>query len=271
MKDPATKAGDNLRAVRERAPLVHNITNFVSMNFIANALLAAGASPVMAHSPEEAADMAGLADALALNIGTLSKDWIATMIQAGRAAGDRGKPVILDPVGTGATPFRTASARKILQKAPVRIIRGNSSEALSLRGGDSKTKGVDAIHSVDEAAEAARILARELNLTLAVTGPVDLVTDGRRTARISNGHPLMARITGSGCAASALIAAFAAVDPDPVSAAVSALAFFDVAGEKAAETASAPGSYLIGLLDALYTVTPEEVRRKARIEMVETP
>ena len=266
MQDPAMQAADTLQRVRERAPLIHNITNFVAMNFIANALLAAGASPVMAHSAEEVTEMAGLADALALNIGTLTREWIPAMMQAGRASAHRNKPVILDPVGAGATRFRTASARRILQKIPVRIVRGNPSEVLSLRGSDSKTRGVDAIHSVEEASKAARILARELGLTLAVTGPVDLVTDGDRLVRISNGHPLMARVTGSGCTASALVAAFAAVDPDPVRATASALAFFGMAGEKAAQSASAPGSFMVGLLDALYTLSPEDLRQGARIE-----
>jgi len=267
MHDPAVQAANNLHMVRERTPLVHNITNFVAMNYIANALLAAGASPVMAHAAEEAAEMAGLADALALNIGTLTPEWLTAMIQAGRAAADRNHPVVLDPVGAGATSFRTASARKILQQVGVRIIRGNPSEVLSLRGGNSKTRGVDAIHSVDEAAEAARILARELGLTLAVTGPVDLVTDGDRLIRIRNGHPLMARVTGAGCTATALVAGFAAVDPDPVGAAASALAFFNVAGEKAAHTASAPGSFMIALLDALYSLTPEDLRHGAKFDM----
>jgi len=271
MQDPTIQAAETLEAVRERTPLIHNITNFVAMNFIANALLSAGASPVMAHSAEEVEEMADLADALALNIGTLTGEWIAAMIQAGRAAAQRNKPVVLDPVGAGATTFRTASARKILQKVPVRIIRGNPSEVLSLRGGDSRTKGVDAIHSVEEAAEAARILARELDLTLAVTGPVDLVTDGDRLIRIRNGHPLMARVTGAGCTATALIAAFAAVNPDPVSAAASALAFFDVAGEKASQTATAPGSFMIALLDALHTLTPDELRQGANIETEKLP
>ncbi|MFW5854335.1 MAG: hydroxyethylthiazole kinase, partial [Thermodesulfobacteriota bacterium] len=152
MHDPAQQAADTLQRVRKRTPLVHNITNFVAMNYIANALLAAGASPVMAHAAEEAAEMAGLADALALNIGTLTPEWITAMILAGRAAADRNHPVVLDPVGAGATSFRTGSARKILRQVPVRIIRGNPSEVLSLRGGESKTKGVDTIHSVDEAA-----------------------------------------------------------------------------------------------------------------------
>jgi hydroxyethylthiazole kinase len=266
MSDSAPAAALNLAAIRDRQPLIHNITNFVVMNFTANALLATGASPVMAHAPEEVAEMVGLAGALVLNIGTLTEEWVGSMLAAGKAAAARGVPVVLDPVGAGATALRTRSARRIIDEVQPAVIRGNASEVLSLRDAASRTKGVDSLHSVADAADAAGALARELKATLAITGPVDLVTDGRRVARVANGHPLMGRVTGTGCAATAVIGAFLAVDADPLRAAATALAYFGLAGEVASRTAAAPGSFMIHLLDALYTISPEQLREGCRIE-----
>jgi len=208
MQNLAEQAARNLRAVRERKPLVHNITNFVVMNYTANALLAMGASPVMAHAINEVEEMVSHAGALVLNIGTLTEEWVAAMIAAGRKAAEKKIPIVLDPVGAGATRLRTESARKILSQIHIRVLRGNASEILSLQDENSRTKGVDAVHGVDEAARTAGILAAELGSTLAITGPVDLITDGRYVVRVANGHPLMASVTGSGCTATAVIGAF---------------------------------------------------------------
>lgn len=260
------KAAENLMALRKKKPLIHNITNYVVMNYTANALLAMGASPVMAHAQNEVEDMVAFAGALVLNIGTLTDDWISSMIKAGKKASRLNTPIVLDPVGSGATPLRTNSARNIISQTKITVIRGNASEILSLRDENSKTKGVDSIHSVDEAAEAARNLADELHTTLAITGPVDLITDGTRVLRVSNGHPLMGYVTGTGCTATATIGAFLAVDNDPLSATATALAYFGLAGEVAAETASAPGSFMIQMLDALYTITPKELRERCQIQ-----
>ncbi|MCP4623404.1 MAG: hydroxyethylthiazole kinase [bacterium] len=260
------KAAENLALLRQKKPLIHNITNFVVMNYTANALLAMGASPVMAHAQNEVEDMVSFAGALVLNIGTLTDDWIASMLKAGIKASAMGTPIVLDPVGSGATPLRTNSAKQIIDQTRVSVIRGNASEILSLRHEDSKTKGVDSVHSVDEAADTARILAEELQSTLAITGPVDLVTDGLRVIRVSNGHPLMGYVTGTGCTATTAIGAFLAVDGDPVSAAATALAFFGLAGEVAGQAASAPGSFMIRMIDALYTITPDELRDGCKIE-----
>jgi hydroxyethylthiazole kinase len=260
------KAAENLALLREKKPLIHNITNYVVMNYTANALLAMGASPVMAHAQNEVEDMVSFAGALVLNIGTLTDDWIASMIKAGIKASALGTPIILDPVGSGATPLRTNSAKQIIDQSKISVIRGNASEILSLRHADSKTKGVDSVHSVDEAAETAKILAEELHTTLAITGPVDLITDGRQVVRVSNGHPLMGYVTGTGCTATTAIGAFLAVDSNPVSATATALAFFGLAGEVAGQTASAPGSFMIQLLDALYTITPDALREGSKIE-----
>ena len=260
------KAAENLALLREKKPLIHNITNYVVMNYTANALLAMGASPVMAHAQNEVEDMVSFAGALVLNIGTLTDDWIASMVKAGIKASALGTPIILDPVGSGATPLRTNSAKQIIDQTKIRVIRGNASEILSLRHENSKTKGVDSIHSVDEAADTASILAEELQTTLAITGPVDLITDGQRVVRVSNGHPLMGYVTGTGCTATTAIGAFLAVDSDPVSATATALAFFGLAGEVAGQSASAPGSFMIQILDALYTITPDELRQGCKIE-----
>jgi hydroxyethylthiazole kinase len=266
MTSLSEKAAENLTQLRQKKPLIHNITNYVVMNYTANALLAMGASPVMAHAPNEVEDMVSFAGALVLNIGTLTDDWIASMIKAGKKASAQGTPIILDPVGSGATALRTNSAKQIIDQTKVSVIRGNASEILSLRHEDSKTKGVDSVHSVDEAADTARVLAEELQTTLAITGPVDLITDGQRIVRVSNGHPLMGYVTGTGCTATTAIGAFLAVDSDPVSATATALAFFGLAGEVAGQTASAPGSFMIQMLDALYTITPDELREGCKIE-----
>jgi hydroxyethylthiazole kinase len=267
MKNLNDQAAHNLTAVRKQKPLIHNITNFVVMNYTANALLAMGASPVMAHAQNEVEDMVSFAGALVLNIGTLTDDWIASMIKAGKKATEQQTPIILDPVGSGATQLRTNSAKKIIDAAKVGVIRGNASEILSLRHDMSKTKGVDSIHSVEEAAEAATVLAGELDTTLAITGPIDLITDGGRVLRVQNGHPLMGYVTGTGCTATVIIGAFLAVDDDPVSATATALAYFGLAGEVAGRNAGAPGSFMIQLLDALYTMTPEALAAGCKIEM----
>jgi hydroxyethylthiazole kinase len=260
------KAAQNLSALRTQKPLIHNITNYVVMNYTANALLAMGASPVMAHAQNEVEDMVAFAGALVLNIGTLTDDWIHSMITAGRKASEQQIPVILDPVGSGATPLRTDSAKKIIAETRVSVIRGNASEILSLRHAESKTKGVDSIHSVEEAAKTATVLARELDTTLAITGPEDLITDGDRVIRVENGHPLMGFVTGTGCTATVTIGAFLAVDTDAVTATATALAYFGLAGEIAAQNASAPGSFMIQMLDALYTITPETLEAGCKIE-----
>jgi hydroxyethylthiazole kinase len=263
----AAKAEDNLRRVREGKPLVHNITNYVVMNYTANALLACGASPVMAHAAEEVEEMVSFAGALVLNIGTLSLSWVEAMVKAGKRANALNIPVILDPVGAGATRLRTDSAKRIIEEVSLQVIRGNASEVMSLakEGAMSRTKGVDSVHTVDQAAESAKALAKDLGLTLAITGPVDLITDGDRLCRVLNGHEMMSRITGTGCTATAIIGAFLAVDRDPLKAAVTGLSYLGLAGEMAAARTSGPGSFQIALLDALYEMKGDELKAGARI------
>lgn len=265
-KQLAQKASENLKALRTKKPLIHNITNFVVMNYTANALLACGASPVMAHAPEEVEEMVSFAGALVLNIGTLTLPWVDSMLIAGKKANELNIPIVLDPVGSGATKLRTESAKRLISELSVSVIRGNASEVLSLTQEGSRTKGVDAIHSVEEAADAALMLAKELNTTLAITGPIDLITDGERIYKVLNGHELMGFVTGTGCTATAMTGAFLSVDNDPVSAATTALAYFGLAGEKGAAHSKGPGTFQIALLDALFTINEEQVRKGVRIE-----
>jgi hydroxyethylthiazole kinase len=260
------KSSENLEKVRELKPLVHNITNFVVMNYTANALLAIGASPVMAHAINEVEDMVQLASALVLNIGTLTDDWIESMIKAAKKANKAGVPVILDPVGAGATKLRTDSAKRILKSASISLVRGNASEILSLKNKKGKTRGVDSAHSVDDAEQSAMELANELGTVLAVTGPIDIITDGVSTISIHNGHPMMGRVTGTGCTASAICGAFLAVDINPLSAASTALSVFGLCGEMAAKKAKSPGSYSIALIDALFDITAKDCKNKCKIK-----
>jgi len=233
----------DLEAVRERAPLVHSITNFVAMNFNANALLAVGASPVMAHAHEEVRDMVGIAQALVLNIGTLEPAWIRAMQMALQAARARGIPVVLDPVGAGATPYRNAALAELIQTGSPSIVRGNGSEIMSVAGLAAATRGVDSAASSDQAVEAAKALARQLGGVVCVSGADDHMVDASsRHATLSNGHPWMTRVTGLGCSASALVGAFAAVQPDAWRATTAAMACLGVVGEMAVERTQAAGA-----------------------------
>lgn len=268
MSQFSEKAAENLQKIRQSKPLIHNITNFVAMNFTANVLLATGASPVMAHADNEVTEMVDLASALVLNIGTLTDEWVSTMIKAGRHASELHKPIILDPVGAGATQLRTNAAKAILAHTWVSVIRGNASEILALSGKQGESKGVDSIASINDVASFANEIAREFGTTLAITGVTDLVTDGRRALRVEGGHAFMPVVTGTGCAATAVVAAFHAVDNDPVSAAASALAFYGLAGAIAGEKAAGPGSFIVNFLDALYNLTPEELAARGRIEKI---
>jgi len=259
-------AGNILSRIRANKPVVHSITNYVVMNSTANVLLAMGASPIMAHAPEEIEDIVAIANAMVINIGTLSRSWIQSMTVAGRVAMSSGKPFVLDPVGAGATRLRTRTALDIIESSLPTVIRGNASEILALSPSGGTTRGVDAIHTIEDAVDAAQGIALSLETVIAVTGERDLVTDGRKGLVISGGHELMKYVTGTGCAASVIIGAFLAEEPDPLVATAAALAFFSLAGEKAAAEAHAPGTFWVKLLDALYTMTPEELSAHARID-----
>jgi hydroxyethylthiazole kinase len=222
----------------------------------------------MAHAQEEVEEMASLAGALVLNIGTLQQSWVAAMQLAGSAANSSGIPVILDPVGAGATRYRTDTARALARDLDIAVVRGNASETLSLAGVDATTKGVDAAHDVEDAARVAADLAHRLETVVAITGEVDLVTDGSIAVRVQAGHPLMGLVTGTGCTASVLTAAFAAVESNFVAAASGALAYFGIAGERAALRTASPGSFRVALDDLLYEIKPEDLAGEARIHEV---
>ena len=252
--------------LREKRPLVHNITNYVVMNFTANTLLAMGASPVMAHAVDEVEEMVSLASAMVINIGTLSKHWIESMVRAGKKANALGVPVILDPVGSGATSLRTNTFRNLAKELKLTVVRGNASEILSIASDSIKTKGVDTAHEPEQALKTAKEVAREINAVVAITGPVDFITDGNRVVRCHNGHPLLGSVTGTGCAATTAIAAFAGLAADPIEAAAAGLAFFGLAGELAGAKTGSPGSFMVSLLDALYEITPDEFQANSRLE-----
>lgn len=261
--------GSTLRALRETKPLVHQITNFVVMNETANATLALGGLPVMAHAREEVEEMVGLASALVLNIGTLAPEWVEAMLLAGEAASRRGIPVVLDPVGAGATRYRTEVARQILDEVEVTVLRGNAGEIATLAGFEAEVRGVDSIAAGASADELAREAALIFETVAAVTGEVDHVSDGDRTLAVENGHPLMATVTGTGCIATALIGCFCAVKPDaPLEATAEALAAFGRAGEAAAGEARGPGSFHVGLYDALAALDPDALTGEVTIREV---
>jgi hydroxyethylthiazole kinase len=259
--------GSDLRTLRERKPLVHQITNYVVMNETANATLALGALPVMAHAPEEVEEMAAVAGALVLNIGTLSSHWIEAMLLAGRAANAAGAPVVLDPVGAGATRLRTETAKRILDQVDVAVLRGNPAEVATLAGQQGEIRGVESISAGPEAADLAKTAAAALSSVASVTGPVDHVSDGERVLAVANGHELLGTVSGTGCMSTAITGCFLAVGRDrPLEAAANALAAFGVAGEEAARDARGPGTFHAGLYDALYNLDPETLDARARIE-----
>ena len=258
-------AGNSLRLMRERKPLVHQITNYVVMNETANATLALGALPVMAHAPEEMEEMVGLAGALVLNIGTLSAHWVEAMLSAGWAANARSVPVVLDPVGAGATTFRTDTARRILDEVDVAVLRGNAGEVATLVGVAAEVRGVESTSVAADPADLAREAARSLGVVASVTGAVDHVSDGERVAAIANGDPMLARVTGTGCMSSAVTGCFLAVAETPFDAAVEALVAFGVAGEDAARRARGPGSFHVELYDALAALDPATLDGRARV------
>ena len=262
-----TNAGATLRKLRAEKPLIHQITNYVVMNETANATLALGALPVMAHAAQEVEEMVGLAGALVINIGTLSDHWIEAMLVAGTAAGERRIPVVLDPVGAGATTYRTDTARRLLDTFAVSVVRGNAGEVATLVGLEAEVRGVESVGDAGDPAELAREAGRTLAAVAAVTGPVDHVSDGERVLAVANGDPLLATVSGTGCMATAVTGCFlAARSDDALTAAAEALVAFGVAGEDAARGARGPGSFHTALYDALYNLDPDTLDGRARVE-----
>ncbi len=248
-----------LGAVRAKSPLVHNITNYVAMNNSANALLAIGASPVMAHWTDEMEEMTAIAGALVINIGTLDKEWIEGMFAAGRAARRRGVPIVLDPVGAGATSQRTATALRLVEECKPTVIRGNGSEIMAMVNADIKSKGVDSSASSHDALSAAKTLAHNTGAVVVISGATDYITDGTTIHTVEGGDPIMTSVTGLGCTSTALVGAFLAVERDAMVAATSAMAVMSLAGERAASYSKGSGSMQVNFLDELYNLTPEKL------------
>ncbi|HAH32871.1 MAG TPA: hydroxyethylthiazole kinase [Elusimicrobia bacterium] len=261
------KICDNLEKVRFAKPLVHNITNYVAMNFTANALLAVGASPVMADAAEEIEDIVFLSSAVVLNIGTLNPRWVLSMKGALKAASACGKPVVLDPVGAGATAYRTAAARELLESGSIAVLRGNASEIQAVAGAAdaARTRGVDSSCSSSLALEAADALAAKYGCAVSISGAKDFIRSRDGTMSLANGVELMTKVTGMGCALSALTGAFAGVCGSAFEAAYTAAAVTGIAGEMAREKTALPGSFQACFLDCLYALKPEDLERRLRI------
>ena len=259
--------GSYLSSLRESTPLIHCITNYVAMNSTANVLLAAGASPAMLHATQEVAEFTQLADALSVNIGTLSPPWVEGMQRAAESAHTHGTPWVLDPVAVGATAYRQTVCADLLAYRPS-VIRGNASEILALNGLANQGRGVDATAATEDALAAAMALAEQHGCVVAMTGERDVVTDGRQHYTIDGGHPLMPRVTTLGCGLSALVAAFVAASPgEPLLATGAAVAYFALAGQRAGESATGPGSFYVAFLDTLYQLAPDDLSHFAQQEV----
>lgn len=261
-----TKAAYELLArVRQQKPVVHHLTNWVTIYDCAQIVKSIGGSPVMAHAPEEVADMARIASALVLNIGTLTTDFVEAMKLAARAANEQRIPVVLDVCGAGATPLRDQKTQELLAAARIDILKGNASEIARVAGMDVRTKGVDATEVEGDLLAMSQSLARQRNAVVVVTGREDLVADSRKAYRVGNGHELMSTVVGTGCMATSVIGTFAAVEADLVLAATCALADYGLAGELAARHAKGPASFKQQLVDCFYSLDRETVDCGARI------
>jgi|LSQX01.3.fsa_nt_gb hydroxyethylthiazole kinase len=261
---------NDLTAIRERRPLVHSITNYVVMNVTANATLCIGALPIMAHAVEEVEEMVAVAGALVLNIGTLEPVWVDAMELAGKRANELGIPVILDPVGAGTTKLRIESSKRLLQSLDISLVRGNLGEVASLAGVASEVRGVESISASANPDEIAQQFASVYGCTVAITGPVDIISDGRRTATIANGDVMLSRVVGTGCMCDVVVAAFASVQPDPLTAAVGGLTAFGIAGELAAHiSGERPGTFAAEFMNALYALDEEAIMARAKVSLAE--
>lgn len=269
---------EQLRHVQQTRPIIHCITNFVTANDCANLLLACNASPIMAEDACEVEEITALSQGLAINLGTLHKDLVPSMLLAGRKAIELGHPVLLDPVGAGASKLRTQTAQHLMEEIPFRVIRGNLSEIKALQDGTSKTKGVDADASdalTEDTLAATVDFAKHFSAVtgsiLAISGAIDVVADAKQAYCITNGHPMMSRVTGTGCMLSTMITAFLAANPDhPLVATAAAVCAMGICGEKAYQRMTAldgNATYRNYLIDAVYHLTPEELERSARYEM----
>jgi hydroxyethylthiazole kinase len=257
------KAFTLLERVRAQSPVVHHLTNWVTIYDCAQAVKTLGASPVMAHAPEEVEEMVRIASALVLNISTLTEEMVRAMKLATRSANAKGIPVILDVCGAGATSFRDRKCFELLDEGQIDLIKGNASEVARISGAQVRTKGVDAAPVAVDLEEVAQSLALKRNATVVITGPEDLVVDGSRRFVVKNGHPLMSRVVGTGCMAASVIGTFAAVEPDLAVAA--GLICFNVAGELAAELSPGAGSFTVKLFDCLEGLDEATLAERRRV------
>lgn len=261
---PAVDIGGALQALRQRTPLVQCLTNIVAAQWTANVLLAVGAAPAMVDNAHEAGQLAAVAGGVLVNLGTPYDDTVAAMEQAASAAGLAGRPWVLDPVAAGVMAWRTGIATRLLADFDPTIVRGNASEVMALAGG-AGGRGVDSTAAPETAVDVARHLAAEHGTVVAVSGPVDHLTDGERLVRVANGHPWLTRVTGVGCALGAMMAGFVAVVDDPLLAATAATATLTVAAEDAARTATGPGTFAVALLDALAGLAPDDLAARVKL------
>ncbi|TQI66452.1 hydroxyethylthiazole kinase [Clostridium sp. KNHs216] len=272
MNQITKEVSNAIRVLREKIPLVHNITNYVTVNDCANALLAIGASPIMADDIAEAADISAISSALVLNIGTLNQRTVASMLAAGKRANELGIPVVFDPVGAGASKLRNDATREILEQVRLTVLRGNISEVSFVAGLAASTKGVDASEADggNDAVAVAKAVAEKLGCTAAVTGAVDVIADGKRVVQIRNGHPMLSRVTGTGCMTSSLVGAYAGTLRDGFTAAVAGIASMGIAGELAYEAAgqTGTGSFHIAIIDALSRLNPVLLEERAKLDEI---
>jgi len=256
-----------LEKIRERKPVIHHLTNWVTIYDCANVVKTLGASPVMAHAKEEAAEMAGIASALVLNIGTLTIEFIEAMKIAARSANEKGIPVVLDVCGTGATELRNKKSFELLDEVRIDIIKGNSSEIARIYGEKVKTKGVDAVEIEKDLIHIARGLAEKRESTVVITGKEDIVSDGKRTYIVKNGHDIMSHVVGTGCMAASVIGTFAAVENDLMLAATAGLLSFEIAAEIAAKSAKGTGSFKEELFDRLYNLDKKTIDKMQKVKI----
>lgn len=247
-----------IQSVKNQSPLVHNITNFVVMNNTANALLAVGASPIMSHAKSEIKEMVAISNAIVINIGTLDEYWSESMLIAAEEAHRLNKTWILDPVGAGATSFRDEVLAKLLQFKPT-VIRGNASEIIALaKANKTVTKGVDSTAESNEAINAAKSLVENYQSVVCISGATDIIIDDKETYFVENGHPLMTKVTGLGCSASAIVGAFAGTSENKTKSTVAAMSLLGIAGELSEKISDGPGSLQMNILDKLYNISEQE-------------
>ena len=254
-----------MERIRRQRPLIHHLMNFVAMNDAANITLAIGASPIMAHALEEVEELVAAAGALYINIGTLDRQWIESMLAAGKAPNKNGVPVLLDPVGAGASRLRTETAKQLLREVEISIVKGNGGEIMALAGESGRIKGVDSLGGASM--DAVDKVAREFSTTAVATGPVDYVSDARRRGEVRNGTPMLQLVTGSGCMLGSVMSSFLAINRDAFIAAIEGLVAFEVAAEAAVENAVGPASFRNKLIDEVYRLSKQSFE-KARVTIL---